>query len=680
TGLMASIQSLRHLLENLPKTLPEPPLSSYDFTVDPQFLADEGLEAAINRQLEIAIGHRAHNPKLRERGHGILAIIPVFEQAVAANFGQVPGLVQLWIDYLTQMATDASADGGKAPARKRAKKASDQLTLSFSSSKGKVKSKHKKAKPKAYSANTSIVVDVDSTEYPDPILADSDEDEVDPKKGGATPDLLTASWVRQEQERFLATCRNLSLSTDGMRNRKKQPIYTVSITTPDRRVFLVHGDENARLTHDGVYISNVLKKIIARIGSHTFGSVAADNTGNTTRARRLVKEIYPHILDLPDPVHRQNLWIKDIAKLPIFEDAIQYMRGTIKHFQQATHDVIMLNDAREPLGITRTLESIGNTRFATLYRCAVRLRDCLPALYVLYDDGLRIEPIAKSLKCLESTHSTLADVYVYWLAASAELQQIFTSPDRGGFDRETVENIIGICNFRFNQMINDAPEDAYITAFVLDPRYRAAAVLGQLNPLAPTIRIPAAGATTASAVRTKKRVGQYLLKMLDAEYKLGDKRHPSLLDISPADAVDHANAQINLYFHKKYPFHRTLKAPYSALNWWTDLQRDESATVLATLAIKLYSICPNSMADERVGSRFTFLNRALRNRQDAHTMVDQTQIYQYHHNDPAVRSLVIFTIASINKPKTQENASKIKAYCQVPRFGCRDIRQGAFDR
>lgn len=81
-----------------------------------------------------------------------------------------------------------------------------------------------------------------------------------------------------------------------------------------------------------------------------------------------------------------------------------------------------------------------------------------------------LEPIAKSLTCLESTHSTLADVYIYWLAASAELQQIFTSSDRGGFDKDTIERIIGISNFRFNQMINDAPEDAYITSFVLDPR------------------------------------------------------------------------------------------------------------------------------------------------------------------------------------------------------------------
>ncbi|KDQ11173.1 hypothetical protein BOTBODRAFT_46510, partial [Botryobasidium botryosum FD-172 SS1] len=113
---MASIQSLWQLLENLPKTLPEPSLSSYNFAIDPEFTKDEGLEAAINRQLEITIGHRAHNPKLRERGHGILAVIPLFEQAATANRGQVPGLVQLWIEFLAQVATEAQADKGELPA------------------------------------------------------------------------------------------------------------------------------------------------------------------------------------------------------------------------------------------------------------------------------------------------------------------------------------------------------------------------------------------------------------------------------------------------------------------------------------------------------------------------------------------------------------------------------------
>jgi hypothetical protein len=41
---------------------------------------------------------------------------------------------------------------------------------------------------------------------------------------------------------------------------------------------------------------------------------------------------------------------------------------------------------------------------------------------------------------------------------------------------------------------------------------------------------------------------------------------------------------------------------------------------------KLYSIMPNSMCDERTGSRMTFLNSKLRNQTNAQTIIEQIQI------------------------------------------------------
>jgi hypothetical protein len=37
---------------------------------------------------------------------------------------------------------------------------------------------------------------------------------------------------------------------------------------------------------------------------------------------------------------------------------------------------------------------------------------------------LVIGPIAKSIKCLESSHSTVADVYLFWLAIVASLEDL----------------------------------------------------------------------------------------------------------------------------------------------------------------------------------------------------------------------------------------------------------------
>ncbi|KAF8600206.1 hypothetical protein BDV93DRAFT_559689 [Ceratobasidium sp. AG-I] len=54
------------------------------------------------------------------------------------------------------------------------------------------------------------------------------------------------------------------------------------------------------------------------------------------------------------------------------------------------------------------------------------------------------------------------------------------------------------------------------------------------------------------------------------------------------------------------------------------------AKLLAYFAIKLFSIVPNSMTDERTVSTFTWLNSALRNHQDVATVVRQTQIRQFY--------------------------------------------------
>ena len=83
-----------------------------------------------------------------------------------------------------------------------------------------------------------------------------------------------------------------------------------------------------------------------------------------------------------------------------------------------------------------------------------------------------ISPFAKAIKCLESAHATAADVYLFWLAIVAQLEQLFMrktiAPNT--LSNNVIEQIRAITNRRFDGMINDAPMDVYLTAFVLDPR------------------------------------------------------------------------------------------------------------------------------------------------------------------------------------------------------------------
>jgi len=78
-------------------------------------------------------------------------------------------------------------------------------------------------------------------------------------------------------------------------------------------------------------------------------------------------------------------------------------------------------------------------------------------------------PFAKAILCLESAHSTCADVYLFWISALASIEDLFRS-GQSGLQNETIKSIRAISNKRFDQMINDGPTDIYITSFFLDPR------------------------------------------------------------------------------------------------------------------------------------------------------------------------------------------------------------------
>jgi hypothetical protein len=53
----------------------------------------------------------------------------------------------------------------------------------------------------------------------------------------------------------------------------------------------------------------------------------------------------------------------------------------------STFATARLNAARKVLGILQSLQSIGKTRFATIYYAAISVIENLPALYKIYEDG-----------------------------------------------------------------------------------------------------------------------------------------------------------------------------------------------------------------------------------------------------------------------------------------------------
>jgi len=77
-------------------------------------------------------------------------------------------------------------------------------------------------------------------------------------------------------------------------------------------------------------------------------------------------------------------------------------------------------------------------------------------------------PPAKATKCLEAAFTTAADVFEFWLAIQAAFKEV-TNKNHIAIPCNVLERIRRLCNYRFNQIINEAPSDIWVATFFLVP-------------------------------------------------------------------------------------------------------------------------------------------------------------------------------------------------------------------
>jgi hypothetical protein len=210
-------------------------------------------------------------------------------------------------------------------------------------------------------------------------------------------------------------------------------------------------------------------------------------------------------------------------------------------------------------------------------------------------------PLAKAILCLESAHSTCADVYLFWIAALASIEDLFRSGS-SGLGEYAIRSIRAIANKRFDQMINDGPTDIYLTSFFLDPReyhdnywlvvkllilldvgYRSCKVFRTrefMPTKVPTIWVPGSNSVKGSgmSVAARDRLAKCLVSMLEAEYEMGE--NPLLTGISGHDAVASLGPQMMAYERGEYPFNREFHKNETVLDWWKAIQPNSLASVL----------------------------------------------------------------------------------------------------
>jgi hypothetical protein len=128
-SVKTDLDKLRLYLSHLPATLPLQPADSVNslqfFALDPGWVNDIGEEYAVNRQLEVCLGSRAHGPiQLKERGPGVVAIADILEQYLKEYPGSV--ILRKW---LTDMIDSSASAYGSAGVQVRPRESIDNVVI-----------------------------------------------------------------------------------------------------------------------------------------------------------------------------------------------------------------------------------------------------------------------------------------------------------------------------------------------------------------------------------------------------------------------------------------------------------------------------------------------------------------------------------------------------------------------
>ncbi|KAJ6555243.1 hypothetical protein B0H10DRAFT_2241439 [Mycena sp. CBHHK59/15] len=81
--------------------------------------------------------------------------------------------------------------------------------------------------------------------------------------------------------------------------------------------------------------------------------------------------------------------------------------------------------------------------------------------------------------------------------------------------------------------------------------------------------------------------------------------------------------------YREAPFDRPCTDLSLRLGWWTSISKDSNSYLLARLGIKLFSVVPSEMCDERTASKLTSMSTAKRNNLGPENLVRCAQLIQY---------------------------------------------------
>ncbi|KAJ7238111.1 hypothetical protein B0H12DRAFT_1025915 [Mycena haematopus] len=240
-------------------------------------------------------------------------------------------------------------------------------------------------------------------------------------------------------------------------------------------------------------------QIFESLDPRKFSAIAGDGGPNVRAAKRLVVTLFPWILNIYDPCHNINLFMKDLGAL--FKKQLVVVSGLSNYFGQSNYGTAHLNAERKKMNIKEGMKSASETRFSTTYIQTRAVNVCMPAINSLYRSGLlpliRIrqtkflqaylgettahytfmaslsimiqlfEAPANGILTLEGQNTTCADVFYVWVCIAWQLERVLANPESSAGIYRT--QVIELYNARFAQMMTESSCHIFLLAYFLHP-------------------------------------------------------------------------------------------------------------------------------------------------------------------------------------------------------------------
>ncbi|GBC20004.2 ribonuclease H-like domain-containing protein [Rhizophagus irregularis DAOM 181602=DAOM 197198] len=218
----------------------------------------------------------------------------------------------------------------------------------------------------------------------------------------------------------LSADNNFTIAIDSWTDPHGNSLWAFMLMIGSKKEYLLSLEDLSNIRHTGEHLSNVIEKVINKVGAKKFVAIVSDNGSNVAAAYE-VKYI----------VRCANI--------------------LTKYFKNSTLRSSWLNETIKSKNIEGGgLKTYVETRWMTVYECTDILK-----------------PIKEAILMLERTYTTLADCYLYLLRIATFFKQMPMN------DYRSLKNS---CIKAFNERYKEFDEDIYLLAFFLHPQYKGAGI------------------------------------------------------------------------------------------------------------------------------------------------------------------------------------------------------------